>query len=210
MFELEAIHGGIYKYNFQSESNAQLHPLGPGDAPLLSAGRLSVHGRHTFFSGPLVIQMDAPDGRQPLRQEGRQAEATCPFHHSVPSTLHRTRRRNRHRQHRRCCYRPFYRRPGRDLLDVGFRFSRHDDKLCGKNARHPLPLSGCKKSLGRRRNGLYGKRASLQMDGSALCSPLYSRLLRHGQPLAEQFNGAGYEKRLRRIPQSDRSSGGHN
>ena len=78
-----------------------------------------------------------------------------------------------------------------------------------KNARHPLPLSGCKKSLGRRRNGLYGKRASLQMDGSALCSPLYSRLLRHGQPLAEQFNGAGYEKRLRRIPQSDRSSGGH-
>ena len=120
------------KYNFQSESNAQLHPLGPGDAPLLSAGRLSVHGRHTFFSGPLVIQMDAPDGRQPLRQEGRQAEATCPFHHSVPSTLHRTRRRNRHRQHRRCCYRPFYRRPGRDLLDVGFRFSRHDDKLCGK------------------------------------------------------------------------------
>ena len=97
-----------------------------------------------FFSGPLVIQMDAPDGRQPLRQEGRQAEATCPFHHSVPSTLHRTRRRNRHRQHRRCCYRPFYRRPGRDLLDVGFRFSRHDDKLCGKNARHPLPLSGCK------------------------------------------------------------------
>lgn len=80
MFELEAIHGGIYKYNFQSESNAQLHPLGPGDAPLLSAGRLSVHGRHTFFSGPLVIQMDAPDGRQPLRQEGRQAEATC---HSI-------------------------------------------------------------------------------------------------------------------------------
>lgn len=132
MFELEAIHGGIYKYNFQSESNAQLHPLGPGDAPLLSAGRLSVHGRHTFFSGPLVIQMDAPDGRQPLRQEGRQAEATCPFHHSVPSTLHRTRRRNRHRQHRRCCYRPFYRRPGRDLLDVGFRFSRHDDKALRK------------------------------------------------------------------------------
>ena len=161
-----------------------------------------------FFSGPLVIQMDAPDGRQPLRQEGRQAEATCPFHHPVPSTLHRTRRRNRHRQHRRLLLSPFYRRPGRDLLDVGFRFSRHDDKLCGKNARHPLPLSGCKKSLGRRRNGLYGKRASLQMDGSALCSPLYSRLLRHGQPLAEQFNGAGYEKRLRRIPQSDRSSGG--
>ena len=78
-----------------------------------------------FFPGPLVIQMDAPDGRQPLRQEGRQAEATCPFHHPVPSTLHRTRRRNRHRQHRRRGHRHHRGWSGRGVLDVDHRRVRH-------------------------------------------------------------------------------------
>ena len=83
MFELEAIHGGIYKYNFQSESNAQLHPLGPGDAPLLSAGRLSVHGRHTFFQVRWLSKwMRLTVGSLFARKGGRQklpAHSITPF-----------------------------------------------------------------------------------------------------------------------------------
>lgn len=208
MFELEAIHGGIYKYNFQSESNAQLHPLGPGDAPLLSAGRLSVHGRHTFFQVRWLSKwMRLTVGSLFARKGGRQklpAHSITPFQAlstalaaaigtgnivGVAIALSTG-------------------GPGAIFWMWASAFLGMMTSFAEKRSASATAIR-MQKSLGRRRNGLYGKRASLQMDGSALCSPLYSRLLRHGQPLAEQFNGAGYEKRLRRIPQSDRSSGGH-